>query len=154
MVLQIYEVGGGTGTCASDVLTYFKLRAPNVYKTMTYTWVSSDLKICVILLTSHVMLLASYDWTRMLLDFFNAILLSHNSSLRDRRTAWDQLKQVLYLHHGRSVEISAALARKQKARVGAVKSHSGHFMVNCGSASDPRTWGTFLPFYTRLSLPI
>jgi len=44
------------------------------------------------------------------------------------------------------VEISAELARKQKARVGAVKSHSGHFMVNCGSASDPRTWGMFLPF--------
>ena len=55
------------------------------------------------------------------------------------------LKATLYLHHGRSVEISAALAKKQKARVEAVKSHRGHFMVNCGSASDPRTWGMFLP---------
>lgn len=76
--LKIYEVGGGTGTCANNILTYFKLRAPDVYKTMTYT----------------------------------------------------------------SVEISAALAKKQKARVEAVKSHRGHFMVNCDSASDPRTWGT------------
>uniref|UniRef100_A0A7I4ESK1 Protein arginine methyltransferase NDUFAF7 n=1 Tax=Physcomitrium patens TaxID=3218 RepID=A0A7I4ESK1_PHYPA len=76
--LKIYEVGGGTGTCANNILTYFKLRAPNVYKSMTYT----------------------------------------------------------------SVEISAALAKKQKARVETVISHRGHFMVNCGSASDARTWGT------------
>jgi len=75
--LKIYEIGGGTGTCANNILTYFKLRAPNAYKTMMYT----------------------------------------------------------------SVEISPALASKQKARVGTVQSHSSHFMVNCGSASDPRTWG-------------
>lgn len=53
-------------------------------------------------------------------------------------------KEYPYLHHGRSVEISAALAKKQKARVETVISHRGHFMVNCGSASDARTWGMFL----------
>jgi putative methionine-R-sulfoxide reductase with GAF domain len=57
-----------------------------------------------------------------------------------------------HLHHGRSVEISAALAKKQKARVEAVKSHRGHFMVNCDSASDPRTWGTFLPCTTVIQI--
>ena len=35
--LQVYEVGGGTGTGANNILSYFKFTAPNVYKTMTYT---------------------------------------------------------------------------------------------------------------------
>ncbi|KAH9568523.1 hypothetical protein CY35_03G082200 [Sphagnum magellanicum] len=76
--LNIYEIGGGTGTCASNILNYFKTKAPAIYKNLTYT----------------------------------------------------------------SVEISDALALKQQARVGAMSSHSHHFQIRHGSASDPNTWGT------------
>ncbi|XP_024527707.1 uncharacterized protein LOC9635014 isoform X2 [Selaginella moellendorffii] len=35
--LKIYEIGGGTGTCASNVLGYIRERQGDVYKTMHYT---------------------------------------------------------------------------------------------------------------------
>lgn len=58
---------------------------------------------------------------------------------------WPHDPEAVYIQCDRSVEISAALAAKQKERVGVVKSHSNHFHVNCGSASDSCTWGTRLP---------
>jgi hypothetical protein len=42
----------------------------------------------------------------------------------------------------RSVEISDALALKQQAQVEAMSSHSRHFQIKHGSASEPNTWGT------------
>ena len=37
---QIYEIGGGSGTCAKGIMDYIMLNAPTrVYKTMTYTYV-------------------------------------------------------------------------------------------------------------------
>ncbi|GAB4851899.1 hypothetical protein Ancab_031298 [Ancistrocladus abbreviatus] len=36
--LKIYEIGGGSGTCAKGIMDYIKLNAPSkVYNTMTYT---------------------------------------------------------------------------------------------------------------------
>lgn len=36
--LQIYEIGGGSGTCAKGIMDYVKLNAPpRVYNNMTYT---------------------------------------------------------------------------------------------------------------------
>ncbi|KAG6549180.1 hypothetical protein Mapa_009165 [Marchantia paleacea] len=36
--LKIYEIGGGTGTCARNILDYMKAHAPRtIYDTMTYT---------------------------------------------------------------------------------------------------------------------
>lgn len=37
---QIYEIGGGSGTCAKGVMDYIRLNAPTrVYDSMTYTYV-------------------------------------------------------------------------------------------------------------------
>ncbi|KAJ8425331.1 hypothetical protein Cgig2_018948 [Carnegiea gigantea] len=39
--LQIYEIGGGSGTCAKGIMDYVMLNAPSrVYNNMTYMWVS------------------------------------------------------------------------------------------------------------------
>lgn len=40
MCLQIYEIGGGSGTCAKGIMDYIMLNAPTrVYNNMTYTYV-------------------------------------------------------------------------------------------------------------------
>lgn len=37
---QIYEIGGGSGTCAKGIMDYIMLNAPpKVYNSMTYTYV-------------------------------------------------------------------------------------------------------------------
>lgn len=35
--LRIYEIGGGCGTCALNVLDYFEQKSPEIYKRMQYT---------------------------------------------------------------------------------------------------------------------
>lgn len=36
---QIYEIGGGSGTCAKGIMNYLKLNAPTrVYNNMSYTY--------------------------------------------------------------------------------------------------------------------
>ncbi|KAJ7561269.1 hypothetical protein O6H91_03G021100 [Diphasiastrum complanatum] len=35
--LMIYEIGGGTGTCARNILDYIKATAPAIYQTLKYT---------------------------------------------------------------------------------------------------------------------
>lgn len=40
MCPQIYEIGGGSGTCAKGIMDYIMLNAPTrVYNNMTYTYV-------------------------------------------------------------------------------------------------------------------
>lgn len=34
--LQIFEIGGGAGTCARNILDYIKLKAPSIYESMRY----------------------------------------------------------------------------------------------------------------------
>lgn len=42
MWAQIYEIGGGSGTCAKGIMDYIKLNAPpRVYSNMSYMYVSS-----------------------------------------------------------------------------------------------------------------
>lgn len=39
VLIQIFEIGGGSGTCAKCILDYMMLNAPaKVYNNMTYTY--------------------------------------------------------------------------------------------------------------------
>lgn len=41
MCTQIYEIGGGSGTCAKGIMDYIMLNAPaRVYNNMTYMYVT------------------------------------------------------------------------------------------------------------------
>lgn len=43
MCTQIYEIGGGSGTCAKGIMDYIMLNAPpRVYNNMTYMYVIDD----------------------------------------------------------------------------------------------------------------
>ncbi|KAF5942025.1 hypothetical protein HYC85_019667 [Camellia sinensis] len=149
--LKIYEIGGGSGTCAKGIMDYIMLNAPTrVYNNMTYMTLGIEPAVSSGEVCSGVRGVKGKNIKVKVSEQKGVVSSQYRISLaywRSRTLVASGYKRSycgcapFKAVYRRSVEISSSLTKKQLETVGQVQSHLSKFRVECRDAADKNGWG-------------
>jgi hypothetical protein len=104
--LRIYEIGGGCGTCALNVLDYFEQKAPEIYKRIRYTSVEISKSLAAEQRRTVSVLLSTF-FSRLVCEVAIEVCFPHCQRLGQVVKNSDEITSHKYNNHNahRSVEL-------------------------------------------------